>query len=133
MATTEYEQQRDARIRSNNAVLEKLGINGLVPAGLRAAKGGAKASHRKRARATVPEDGVDRRRSSRLKNLPAERDGAEVDALSDEDDLGDNRRGARRRQSTESKARRPAVHPAPDDGEVRRAEQSLWLSRAQGG
>ena len=122
MATTEYERQRDARIRSNNAVMEKLGINGLVPAGLRAPKGAKSGStHRKRARATVPEESLDRRRSSRLTNQAA----IVYTTFEEDDDLGDNNRGAKRRQTNpEVKARRPAVHPAPGDGEVRRVVQN---------
>lgn len=67
-----YEQERAARIRKNNTVLEGMGINGLVPPELRS-RGAARPRPKKpRARPPVDEPELgNRRRSSRLQNQPA--------------------------------------------------------------
>jgi hypothetical protein len=124
---TAYEQQRDARIRSNNAIMEKLGINGLVPAGLRAPKGKPVKSKANQGKVTrdVGEEAA-RRRSSRLAHQSA----VVYTTFDDNDDLGDHRPSKARRLASE---RQPRVHPAPDDGEVRLrcnavSTQSLQLS-----
>ena len=71
MATV-YEQQRDARIRSNNAIMEKLGINGLVPAGLRAPKGKPMTSKAKKGKVTRDVgDEAARRHSSSSRQIRA--------------------------------------------------------------
>lgn len=115
MATL-YEQERDARIRSNNAVMEKLGINALVPPALRAQKARLKSAQRKRRTTTSRAEDVDvagRRRSSRL----AQQAAVVYTTFDNDDDLGDHRPSKAR--AVAPAKRRPAVHPVPEDGEVR--------------
>ena len=84
MALTEYEEQRLAHIKRNMEYMASLGVlqtaKALGAGGV--ASTGSTAKRQKRPR----EAQEPTRRSGRLQNMPAERDGAEVDALSDEDE-----------------------------------------------
>ena len=80
-ALTEYEEQRLAHIKRNMEYMASLGVLQTATA-LRVTTTAPIAKRQKRPR----EAQEPTRRSGRLKNMPAERDGAEVDALSDDDE-----------------------------------------------
>ena len=88
LALTAFEKARIENIRRNNEVMEQMGIPGLVPDELRLRRSSGRAagsSSRKRSRAPDAADATDRRRSSRLANVPA----PVYTTFDQDEDLGD--------------------------------------------
>ena len=108
---SDFEQRRLKTIERNNAIMQGMGIPGLVPQELlaRAQGSGAAARRRKRAAPPAEEDIRERRRSSRLANAPA----FVFTTFEDDEDLGDSRQKSSRRAA--------APRTEADDGEVRTA------------
>jgi methyl-CpG-binding domain protein 4 len=88
MALTEYEIQRLAHIKRNMEYMASLGVLQTAAAlgGACGAGAGGTGTAAKKRQKRPREAQEPTRRSGRLQNMPAERDGAEVDALSDEDE-----------------------------------------------
>ena len=117
---SDFEQRRLKTIERNNAIMQGMGIPGLVPQELRARAQGAGAAARRRKRAAPPpeEDTRERRRSSRLANAPA----IVFTTFDDDEDLGDNRQKSSSKRAT-------ALRTEADDGEVRTARAPVWTAR----
>jgi hypothetical protein len=113
-----FEQRRLENIARNNSVLEGMGIPALVPQELRlrAASGrGASTSRKRRVVEELPSAAQDRRRSSRLANMPA----VVFTTFEEDEDLGDAA-GAGRASRARAPATKGGAPSAGDDGEVLR-------------
>ena len=105
---TEYERQRLAHVARNREYMARLGIQAL--AGEISAPADPKPTKRAPRAKVKREPAVGERRSARVRNMVPEFDGAAVDALSDDEDVGS--RAKRRKADPESEPARVATGPA---------------------
>ena len=123
---TEYERQRLAHVARNREYMARLGIQAL--AGEIAGPSDPKPTKRAPRAKVKREPAVGERRSARVRNMVPEFDGAAVDALSDDEDVG----SSAKRRKVDPDSDPPASPRAPPASACGRARTPPWKPPASG-